>query len=136
MLKFTYTEDGFHLEHLTQSLEDWVKNRALVLLRAGVSFWIEPSTAAFLLPADLPHLTDLETLIHKPNSILELSICDAESVEVSLQGTWVASEPESEAGVFVTTLGERHSRAFGDRAEFFVYQLWLAAQDPASVVKE
>ncbi|MGK7875107.1 MAG: alr0857 family protein [Xenococcaceae cyanobacterium] len=129
MLKLTYTENGFRLEHLAQSLEDWVKTRVLLALRAGTSLCVEPSTASFLLPADLPLLVDLETVVQGENGeIIELSPCDAEYVEVSLQGTWLVSNPDSEEGIFAC--------AMSDRAEFFLYKLWQEAQTAASVVKE
>ncbi|NES82662.1 MAG: hypothetical protein F6K10_15330 [Moorea sp. SIO2B7] len=128
MLKLTYTENGFLLEHLTQSLEDWVKGRVILALRAATSLFVEPSTASFLLPEDLPHLPNLEALQQENGDLMELSLCDAEYVEVSLQGTWLGSTPDSEEGIFVT--------AMSDRAEFFLFKLWQEAQTVASVVND
>ena len=129
MLKLTYTENGFHLEHLAQSLEEWVTARVILALRSGTGFCVEPSTAAFLLPADLPYLSDLENLIEEENGDnIELSFCDDEYVEVVLQGTWLTSQPNSEEGIFVTVVSER--------AEFFLYNLWQEAQMLAPVVNE
>ncbi|NEP22635.1 alr0857 family protein [Moorena sp. SIO3I6] len=137
MLKLIYTENSFYLERLAQSLEEWVTTRTLVSLRAGASFYIEPSTASFLLPADLPHLRQLEVFVRqdKTDAIafgaatpIALSICDAEYVEVSLQGTWLTSDPEDEEGIFVT--------AMNYAVEFFLYQLWQEANHRASVPKD
>jgi hypothetical protein len=129
MLKLTYTENGFHLEHLAQSLEEWVTARVILAVRSGTGFCVEPSTAAFLLPADLPYLSDLENLIEEENGDnIELSFCDDEYVEVVLQGTWLTSQPNSEEGIFVTVVSER--------AEFFLYNLWQEAQMLAPVVNE
>ncbi len=129
MLKLIYIESGFRLEHLAQSLEDWVTARVILALRAGTSLCVEPSTASFLLPSDLPHLIDLEKVVQGENrEIIELSLCDAEYVEVSLQGTWLASEPDSEEGIFAC--------AISDRAEFFLYKLWQEAQAFASAIGE
>jgi hypothetical protein len=129
MLKLTYTENGFNLEHLTQSLEEWVTARVILALRSGTGFYVEPSTAAFLLPVDLPYLSDLAKLIQKENGdSIELSFCDGEYVEVILQGTWLASAPDSEEGIFVTLMS--------DRTEFFLYKLWQDAQIGASVVND
>jgi hypothetical protein len=129
MLKLTYTENGFNLEHLAQSLEDWATARVILALRSGTGFYAEPSTAAFLLPADLPYLSDLEKLVQKENGdSIELSFCDGEYVEVILQGTWLASVPDSEEGIFVTVMSQR--------TEFFLYQLWQEVQIGASVVND
>jgi hypothetical protein len=126
MLKLTYTENSFCLECLTQSLEDWVTTRLKLALRSGSSLFVEPSTAAFLLPADLPYLVDLETLRHSDREdLLEIVPCDAESVEVVLQGTWLASSPESEEGIFVCAMRKR--------AEWFLYQLWQEVEAEAFV---
>ncbi|NEN99844.1 MAG: hypothetical protein F6J94_16585 [Moorea sp. SIO1F2] len=129
MLKLIYTENSFYLERLAQSLEEWVTTRTLVSLRAGASFYIEPSTASFLLPANLPHLRQLEVFVRQDKTdAIALSICDAEYVEVSLQGTWLTSDPEDEEGIFVT--------AMNYAVEFFLYQLWQEANHRASVPKD
>jgi hypothetical protein len=121
MLKLTYTENEFWLEHLAQSLEAWVQTRVLISLRASVPLTIEPSTAAFLLPAHLPALADLEDVAQtEPPGTIAIAVCDADYVEVCLEGTWVASNPENAEGIFVTRLS--------DRAETFLYQLWRSAE--------
>lgn len=121
MLKLTYTEDSFRLERLAQPLEEWLTNRVIFALRAATTLCIDPSTASFLLPADLPYLGDLANTIEEENlEGVGLSICDADYVEVSLHGTWLAADPDSEEGILVTMLS--------DRAEFFIYQLWQEAQ--------
>lgn len=121
MLKLTYTDTGFVLECLTQSLEDWVQSRVILALRVGQNFCVEPSTASFLLPADLP---GIEVLIceakRSDREILAFCYCDSEYVEVSLRGSWLSSEPDCAEGVFVTTMS--------DRTEFFLHKLWLEAQ--------
>ncbi|HEY9692471.1 MAG TPA: alr0857 family protein [Oculatellaceae cyanobacterium] len=127
MLKLTYTENSFYLERLAQPLEDWVTQRVILALRVGQSFCVEPSTAAFLLPADLP-LTALETLVQREGGdAIALSVCDAEYVEVSLEGSWL-SAPEDTEGVFVA--------AMSDRLEFFLFKLWQDAQICESAITE
>jgi hypothetical protein len=130
MLKLTYTETGFYLERLAQSLEDWVAQRVVLALRVGQSICIEPSTASFLLPDDMPELPDLETVVQREDvEGISLSICDAEYVEVSLKGSWLSADPDDEEGIFVTALG--------DRTEFFLFKLWHEAQrKSASAVRE
>lgn len=117
MLKLTYTTNGFHLEHLSQSIEEWVNIRVLLAIRSGTSLSVEPSTACFLLPQNL---ADLDTLEEMGEDILSVSQCDADSVEISLEGTWLSSNSESEEGLFVCVMDEF--------TEFFLYQLWKTAQ--------
>lgn len=129
MLKLTYTETNFYLEHLAQSLEEWVALRVILALRVGECVCVEPSTASFLLPADLPGLDLLEAEAQRQGAeAIALCACDAEYVEVSLKGTWLASDSESAEGVFVTAMS--HS------AEFFVLKLWQEAQIGASSLKQ
>jgi hypothetical protein len=115
MLKLTYTENSFSLELLNESLEDWVNTRVLLAVRSRTNIYIEPSTAAFLLPADLSHLADVAQ-----GNIVKLCLCDTDSVEVILQGTWLTSDTESETGIFVTALDES--------AELLIYQLSQSKQ--------
>ena len=129
MLKLTYIETGFYLEYLAKSLEDWVQERVVLALRVGESLYIEPTTAAFLLPADLPGLETLVMEIRRldPESI-SLSAGDAEYIEVSLNGTWVSLNADSDEGVFVAAMS--HS------IEFFLLKLWQDSQVSASVLSE
>ncbi|WP_017306723.1 alr0857 family protein [Spirulina subsalsa] len=123
MLKLTYTENGFYLEQLTVSLENWVTARMLLALRSATSIMIEPSTASFLLPANLPQWSELERLAISTEgyaNTITLARCDNECREVCLQGTWVVSEPESEEGIFIAHLS--------DGLEHFLYQLWREAE--------
>lgn len=130
MLKLTYIETGFHLEHLTQSLEEWVALRVILNLRVGEYIYAEPSTAAFLLPTDLPGLDLLaaEVQLCPATDAIDLSACDVEYFEVSLKGTWLASDAETAEGIFVTTLSYT--------AESLIFKLWQEAQMDATVVGE
>ncbi|MBE9018017.1 MAG: hypothetical protein CLLPBCKN_005434 [Chroococcidiopsis cubana SAG 39.79] len=126
MLKLNYTETGFHLEHLTQSLEEWVAMRAIFALRVGESICIEPSTASFLLPGDLPQLNSLATAIERYGTDeVALEKCDAEYVEICLQGFWLASDAENAAGVFVTSLSYA--------IELLLFHLWQESQMSAAM---
>lgn len=129
MLKLTYIENSFYLEHLERSLEEWVALRVILALRVGKYVCIEPSTASYLLPMDLPELHLLKAEVERRETIaLDLCPCDADYVEVSLKGTWLASGLESAEGIFVNTLS--HS------TEFFLLKLWQEAQIGATVVRE
>ncbi|MBD2182735.1 hypothetical protein H6S82_07055 [Planktothrix sp. FACHB-1355] len=129
MLKLTYTENGFQLERLAQFLEDWVTARVILSLRAGWHICVEPSTASFLLPADLPGVDRLEIEAQREDSeIISVCACDAEYVEIGLRGNWVSAGTEKDEGVFVVTLS--------DRTEFFLFKLWQESQIAASCVSE
>ncbi|MBW4618772.1 MAG: hypothetical protein KME17_05370 [Cyanosarcina radialis HA8281-LM2] len=131
MLKLTYTDTFFHLEFLTQSVEDWVAGRVILAMRVGNSICVEPSTASFLLAADLPELSDLEVAIEREGiDAFDLSRCDAESVEVSISGSWLSGDPDAEEGVFVAALG--------DRIESLLFQLWFQSQrgSPSAAARE
>ena len=121
MLKLTYTENGFCLELLHQSMEKWLNNRLLVSVRAATSFFVEPSSASFLIPADLDGIKNLEKVQYENCDMMNIALADEEFVEVSLHGNWIVNYPDSEEGIFVTTLSHK--------AEFFISKLWQEAQN-------
>jgi len=125
MLKLTYTEFGLHLERVTVSLETLVYQRVVLALRMGQPLHVEPSRAAFLLSIEVPGFAELETLARLERvATLSITPVDDQFVEVSVQGSWIASTAEAHSGMFVTALS--------DRTEFFVYKLWQATQRQAS----
>ncbi len=129
MLKLTYIETGFNLERLAQSLEEWVTQRVIFALRVGDRLCVEPSTSAFLLPTDLLRLNLLVAEVRRQaTDEIALCTCDAEYIEISLKGTWLASDAESAEGVFVAALS--HS------TEFLLFKLWQEAQIGASVLSD
>lgn len=130
MLKLTYTENSFYLELLNQSVEEWIQARVLLTLRVGQSLCVEPSTATFLLPVDLPGLPRLRAEIERDNNreFIEVCVCDTEYVEVSLRGYWLSVSTQSMSGGFVMAMN--HS------TECFLHALWLEARKSASVVIE
>ena len=129
MLKLTYIETGFYLEPLATELEEWVALRVIFALRVGDPIYVEPSTAAFLLPANLPELNLLAAQVRQQGTDeIELSTCDAEYVEVILLGTWLATDAESANGVFVAALS--------DSTECLLVKLWQSAQVGASVLSD
>ena len=129
MLKLTYIETGFYLEYLAKSLEEWVQGRVILALRVGETLCIEPTTASFLLPADLPGVETLAVEVKRLDlESVSLSVCDAEYIEVSIEGTWISSEADSTEGVFVAAMS--HS------IEFFLLKLWQDSQVSASVLSE
>ncbi|MBF2067893.1 MAG: hypothetical protein IGS39_26275 [Calothrix sp. C42_A2020_038] len=121
MLKLTYTETDFHLECITQPIEDWIQARVILSLRAGQSLCVEPSTASFLLPVDLPGVEMLKAQTRCcDQEVITVCVCDTEYLEVTLHGSWISYSRDEATGIFVTTLS--------DRIEFFLYKLWQEAQ--------
>ncbi|NES03186.1 MAG: hypothetical protein F6K22_10185 [Okeania sp. SIO2F4] len=129
MLKLTYTESGFYMERLAQSPEQLVALRVMLAMRVGQKIVVEPSSAAFLLPASLPELSMLEVAVQKEGGEdIALCVADDEFVEVSLGGSWITVDPEQENGIFLTTLS--------DRIELLLLKLWQATEANASVSQE
>lgn len=126
MLKITYLEDQIYLEYLEESIETWKANRILVSLRAGMSIYVESSTACLVVPIDTPYLAALAQLEAK--ELIEITPCDDEHLEVTLSGTWVTSNENSEEGIFVCDLS--HS------IEYAIYQMWQESQVGSSVISE
>jgi hypothetical protein len=149
MLKLTYTETSFYLECFIQSLEEWVQTRVILALRVGQCLCVEPSTASFLLPINLPGVEMLKALINREDSeIIALCSCDNEYVEVTLRGYWLSNGSQDAEGMFITAMSDspygdapRGSRPEGgdryaSRIEFFLHELWQEAQHRASVMSE
>lgn len=129
MLKLIYTENCFYLEHLALSLEEWVEQRVILALRVGQLVDFEHSTGSFLLPVELPGVERLKAEVQQHDAkVMELSVCDAEYLEVTLQGSWLSDSSENAVGVFVTMMS--------DRTKFFLRKLWQEAQLCASVVSD
>ncbi|HAO10806.1 MAG TPA: hypothetical protein DCQ51_06455 [Planktothrix sp. UBA8407] len=129
MLKLTYTETTFHIERLSQSPEQLVALRVKLAMRIGQTMVVQPSSASFLLPDGLPALSMLEASVRQQQSeAIALCMADADSIEVSLTGTWITVDPEGETGIFLTVLG--------DRTESLLYHLWQQVNGSASVVRD
>lgn len=128
MLKLIYTDDNFRLERLTQSMENWVKDRAVLALRTTQNFYLEPSSASFLVLKDLPFMADLHGMQRDCEDILAIAACDAEYAEVSLKGHWVTNDEGDCVGVFVCVLG--------DRPELLLEKVWQASQNSIPVTEE
>jgi hypothetical protein len=118
MLKVIYTEAGLHLESLTQIAEEWVATQAVLAMRSGQRLVVDHCFASVLLRRKLKKLQALERLLFQ-KSLGALVVCDAEFVEVSLEGVWVAFGQEEE-GVFVAMMDQA--------IEGLLLQLWQESQ--------
>jgi hypothetical protein len=124
MLKVMYTEAGLHLECLTQIAEEWVALQVVLAMRSGQRLVVEQCSASVLLRRRLAQLRLLEQLLFQ-EGFAALVVCDAEFVEVSLAGVWVAFG-QAEEGVFVTMMSPA--------LEELVLQLWQESQvEPAPI---
>ncbi|MBW4517322.1 MAG: hypothetical protein KME11_19105 [Timaviella obliquedivisa GSE-PSE-MK23-08B] len=120
MLKVMYGEAGLHLECLAQPTEDWIASQAILAVRTAQKLVVERCSASLLLRADLDELRVLKQLIRTEEmGLIGLSVCDAEFVEVSLQGVWI-STGDAEAGSFVMMMSHA--------AEVLLIRLWHESQ--------
>jgi hypothetical protein len=122
MLKFTYSETGITLEHLSQSIEQLMAQRAVLAVRTQTRMLMEPCSASFLLPADLDQLHTLRQWVSRDRAseAIALSVADADYVEVSVQGLWLCSKPEPVDGIFVLSLPSE--------LEAVIAELWSVSQ--------
>ncbi|MBE9100237.1 alr0857 family protein [Vacuolonema iberomarrocanum] len=118
MLKFTFTDTGYFLEHLPDSLEQWLPPRLTLMLKAGQPISLERCHASIMLRANDRCWRELYRLAHwDDQDAIALSACDKEFLEISLRGTWLTSNPQSTEGVFLVNLTPP--------TEASLYNLWL-----------
>jgi hypothetical protein len=126
VLKITYLKEGIFLESIQESLEDWKAKRILVSLQAGMNIYVESSIACLIMPSKILYMKDLANL--KAQELVEITPCDEEYIEISLPGTWIAKDENSEEGVFVC--------AFNFSSEQLLYKSWQESQIGISVFSE
>lgn len=125
MLKLTYIESGLHMEQFVSSVEVFVANRVILAMRSASTIHIEPGCASFLLPINTPDLSLLKDAIRKEcRKTISLGVVEADYVEVSFKGVWIAATPNAEEGIFVS--------AFSDRVEFYLHRVWQLTQEQVS----
>ena len=121
MLKLNYTDYGLFLEQVTASLEVVATQRVMLAVHVGEPLHLEPSQASFLLPVELPGISQLKCLLQENVAdAIALTSVDEEFVEVSLKGTWIASSANAESGTFITALAPE--------SELLIYELWRVTQ--------
>lgn len=125
MLKVTYLESGLYLEHLQETVEEWITLRIVLALRTGDRLVVERSTASLLLPIGLVKRSGLESVAQQEDAML-LSQVDPDYMEISLQGTWISSSEQSTEGVFITMLHPT--------IELVLFNLWQTTQVSTSSV--
>lgn len=109
------------MEWTAIALEELIAQRVLLAVRVKQGLYMQSGQASFLLPADLDGLDQLAVALRLLQSrTMTLTPVDAEFVEVSLQGNWIAEHAGAEEGLFITALTEH--------TEFLVYKLWQKSQ--------
>ena len=126
MLKLSYNDYGLFLERVSASLEAIATQRVMLAVYAGESLFLEPGRAAFLVSAGLPDVKRLQRVL-QTEAMAKVTIAkvDSEFVEISVKGTWIASNAQAEAGTFITMLSPQ--------GEALVYQLWQATQKEIAI---
>lgn len=121
MLKLNYNDYGLFLEQVNASVDAIATQRVMLAVQAGETLHIEPGRAAFLIPSDATGVVRLKEMVESyATGTIAVNMVDSGFVEVSLEGTWIASNAQAEAGTFVT--------AIAPESEKIVYQLWQATQ--------
>ena len=126
MLKLNYTDYGLHLEQVDASLDTLATQRVMLAVYTGQSLHIAPGRAAFLLPATMPGLVGLRTVLRRSMAVLTgvngvaIATVDSEFVEISLRGTWIAQDAVADTGTFITALTPE--------SESLIYRLWQSTQ--------
>lgn len=121
MLKLLYTEVGLFMERVLAPLELTIAQRVVLAMRLGQTLHVEPGRAAFLLPAQITVLKELqEFLLRADNRQVSVTSVDLDYVEVSVTGSWVSAHEGADEGMLLTVLS--------DELEATIYQLWQASQ--------
>lgn len=121
MLKLNYTEDGLYMEQIMAPLEMLVAQRVMLAMRSGQALHLESGRAAFLLAKREVGLRHLEAEVHA-TQVADIAITnvDADFIEVSLHGHWLAENIQANEGMFIVALPLR--------LEYIVHRLWKATQ--------
>lgn len=107
MLKLIYTEDGLILESVNKTINALINQRIQLSLAAAQPFYLENSTATLLLNLDTKDFQILQTALSQDKTqSIHASVLEGDCVEVTLTGTWLAQDPESESGIFLAVLGQ------------------------------
>ena len=113
MLKITYSDSDVVVEQLAIAVDVMVAQRSIVALRAGQSLVMQPSYGSFTVPTGLPGIDQL-TCHSQGCSQVEVALCDADWVEITLRGTWLADHPASDVGILVAELGNALEQQVAD----------------------
>ena len=121
MLKLNYNDMGLFMERVNLSLEELMAQRALLAVQSGQPLHIEPGTASFLLPSKPAIVSRLETALWiERHQSISLYPVDVEFVEVSVRGTWMATNLQSHEGTFIAVASWQ--------VESMILQLWQLSQ--------
>jgi hypothetical protein len=121
VLKLNYTEYGLFLEQVNASLDAIATQRVMLAVYTGEPLYMEPGRAAFLVSANLPDVLKLQRILQTDTTaIVTVAKVDADFVEVSIKGTWIARNIQAEEGTLIAMLSLESER--------LVYQLWQATQ--------
>jgi hypothetical protein len=101
MLKLMYTDTGIHIEQIAQAADGFIVARSAFAASVGQNLVCEAGRAAFLVNASASAYAVL-TRIADP--MIGVCVCDAEFIEVSVAGFWLAADTDSDSGIFVAAV--------------------------------
>ena len=105
MLKLNYNDYGLFLEQVTASIDAFATQRVMLAVYAGETLHIEPGRAAFLLASDTFGVAKLRSILQKDaTDEISVTAVEADYIEVSLKGTWIATSAQAESGTFITSI--------------------------------
>jgi len=98
MLKLMYTDTGIYIEQFAQSIDGFIAARSAFAASVGQTLVCEAGRAAFLVNASKSAYAVLTRIV---DPLIGVCLCDAEFIEVSVPGFWLAADTDSESGIFV-----------------------------------
>jgi|GEM_PF-2745860 len=119
MLKFNYDKQGIILETVTDPIEEVVNRRVLLAVRTAQPIHLQPSFISLVVPSEVPELGILEAELAQidcdtvfscamlPNPLTkQTQPLDnvRRDIEVIMRGVWLTHHPETEEGLFLTSL--------------------------------
>lgn len=102
-----YFEDDFYIETSSMSLEGFITQRAITALRSGQALVVQPGYGSFELPSNLPEFSRFMLIVrNSENGPIVINHLDADYVEITIRGTWLASSSVSLSGIMLMSSSE------------------------------
>lgn len=117
MLILYYTEAGLYIETLSIDMKEMIIQRALLAVSLADSLYVNKISATVLVSGEPSVIGQLKKALYQEKaSVLTL---EETHVEVTIVGTWIAPEVDSEEGTLITALNEE--------AESLIKKTYVAA---------
>jgi hypothetical protein len=122
VLKIIYTDTGIHLEILNVEHQQWIAERVKFATSIDEQIVVSKQRATFPLPAPIYEFPMVEQDLGKmAANTVTVDLCDLDYVEFGMDGYWLASDYDSNEGIFVCEQTER--------IESYLWQLWRSVDE-------